>query len=94
MSFADFPSEGHWQINFYDDNDIPTVNYSQHVYCTEYLDDYYLMRRRSEHGWDFHLGEREHKLVQLQNGNWTMGWMSSIIITDAFQVNGVLNTCI
>ena len=86
MSFAEFPSVGRWQITFYDDNEEPDTKYSQHVYCTEYLDDYYLMRRKTEYGWDFHRGER-HKLVQRRDGNWTMGtWMSVIVITDAIKV--------
>jgi len=87
MSFADFPSVGRWQITFYDDNEEPDTKFAQHVYCTEYLDDYYLMRRKTEHGWDFHRGERHRLIPQLRNGNWTMGtWMSVIVITDAIKV--------
>ena len=68
MSFADFPSEGHWQIQFYDDNEIPTTSYSQHVYCVKYLNDFYLMRRKTEKGWDFNMGEQDHKLCNAKRG--------------------------
>ena len=85
MSFAEFPSVGRWQIKFYDDSEKSDTKYAQHVFCTEYLDDYYLMRRKTQHGWDFNMAER-HKLVQLQNGNWSMGWMNAIVITDAIKV--------
>tara|TARA_Y100000992_G_C21235163_1_gene477621 strand:+ start:823 stop:1092 length:270 start_codon:yes stop_codon:yes gene_type:complete len=89
MAFpADFPSTGVWQIKFYDDNEEPNTKYAQHVFCTEYLDDYYLMRRKTENGWDFRMAEQRYQLVQLQNGNWTMGtWMSAIVIIEAKKVN-------
>ena len=85
MSYpADFPSAGAWKISYYDDNEESDLIHTQDVFCTEYLDDHYLMRRKTEHGWDFNIGERRHKLLQLQNGSWTMGtWMSSIVITSA-----------
>jgi len=85
---AEFPSTGVWQIEFYDDNEEPDTKYAQHVFCTEYLDDYYLMRSKTEHGWEFHMAEQGHKLVQLQNGNWTIKtWMSRIVIIDAHKIN-------
>lgn len=84
----DFPSTGAWQIKFYDDDKEPDTKYAQHVFCTEYLDDYYLMRTKTEKGWEFNMAEQRYQLVQLQNGNWTMGtWMSSIVIIEAHKVN-------
>jgi len=91
MSFHDFPHVGTWQIKFYDDNDKDKTEYSQHVFCTEYLDDYYLMRTKTKSGWDFSMAERQYKLHQRRDGTWSMGtWMSVIVIIDAFRVNEVV----
>ena len=88
MSFpADFPNVGVWQITFYDDNDEPDTLYAQHVSVSEKLDHFYLMRLKTEHGWDYRRGERSNKLRQLRNGNWSIAtWNSCIVITSAVKI--------
>ena len=84
MSFPDdFPSVGVWQIKYFDEKENPETVFTEDVFVSGYLGEFYLLRDRTTYGWTHRMGERT-RIVQKHDGNWAMPtWLSMIVITSA-----------
>jgi hypothetical protein len=88
MSFpADFPSVGVWQIKYCDEDKNAETFYTENVFVSGYLGEFYLLRDRTTYGWTHRKGERT-RIVQRHDGKWAMPtWLSVIVITAAKKIN-------